>query len=174
MDARGDVLASFRRRHRLRYTLLLIGSVTALSFGVIGVLLAGQLHPFLFSLSLGVIVVMAVTVFFLLHRWRRIRKYLVHATLEMAERDLAGYLDADQAQWHQAAGIRLVSGVVFLGGFFLLLLAKSESRLKFVLPSFFILLVLMSMLRQWLLFLDQVFLQDIIHISRDQASKTPE
>lgn len=171
----GDMaLERLRRRHVLRYRILL-GLCLILSVsGLSGLVFGASLHPFLVSLSAGLTGLMGGGFFFLLRRKKRVGHCLASHRLEDAGHALAGYLDGDEQAWHRTTTYRAILGLGLLAGYFLLLLTGSTHRLTFMLPSFFILLVLLSMFRNWLLFLDRIFLQDVLHAGRDHSSGTPE
>lgn len=166
MTDSGHALNHFRHRHVLRYNILLVICLILHLPGWAALLWIDRLHPFLLSLCLGIGFLMAATIFFLLRRRRQIARCLARPDLADAERVLTAFIEDDHKAWHRTTMARLFAGALLLGGYFLTLVTGMENRLAVMLPSFFILLVLMSLLRNWLIFLDQLFLQDVIHANR--------
>lgn len=162
----GDALNRFRQRHVLRYNILLVICLILHLPGWAALLWLDRLHPFLLSLCLGIGFLMAATVLFLLRRRQQISRCLARPDLAAAEQALASFVEEDHKAWHRTTMARLFTGALLLGGYFLVLVTGTVNRVAVMLPSFFILLVIMSILRNWLIFLDQLFLQDVIHANR--------
>lgn len=162
----GDALNRFRQRHVLRYTIFLVICLILHLPGWAALLWLDRLHPFLLSLCLGIGLLMAATVLFLLRRRRQIAHCLALPNLAEAELALTAFIEDDHKAWHRTTMARMFTGALLLGGYFLVLVTGAVNRAAVMLPSFFILLVVMSILRNWLIFLDQLFLQDVIHANR--------
>jgi len=162
----GHALNRFRHRHVLRYNILLLICLVLHLPGWAALLWIDTLHPFLLSLCLGIGLLMAATIFFLLRRRQQIARCLALPDLNEAEHALTAFVEDDQKTWHRTTVARMFTGALLLGGYFLVLVTGTANRVAVMLPSFFILLVVMSILRNWLIFLDQLFLQDVIHANR--------
>ncbi len=166
MNESGHALNRFRHRHILRYNILLFICLLLHLPGWAALLWMDRLHPFLLSLCLGIGFLMAATLFFLIRRRRQIARCLARPNLTEAEQALTAFVEEDQKAWHRTTMARMLAGAMLLGGYFLVLVTGAVNRAAVMLPSFFILLVVMSILRNWLIFLDQLFLQDVIHANR--------
>jgi len=167
-------LDRLRRRHHLRYKILLLACFFLLLAGSGILFLAERVHPFLASLCLGLGGLMAIGLVFLVQRKKRIASCLATRDLREAGISLEAWLAKDLEAWQRTTMTRMVVGLVLLGGYFLSLLAGAANRAAVMLPSFFMLLVILSIMRNWLIFLDQLFLQDVLHAGQDHSSGTPE
>ena len=162
----GHALNRFRHRHVLRYNIFLAICLILHLPGWAALIWLDRLHPFLLSLCLGIGFLMGGTIVFLLRRRRQIARCLALPDLDEVEHALTSFVDEDHKAWHRTTMARMFTGALLLGGYFLVLVTGAVNRAAVMLPSFFILLVVMSILRNWLIFLDQLFLQDVIHANR--------
>ncbi|MEO5906879.1 MAG: hypothetical protein ABIQ11_09140 [Saprospiraceae bacterium] len=161
------LISTFRKNISFQ-TLLFLLLVTAMILFCIA--FYSRLDQYQHALRM-VIVLMFIVGYIIYQRKRTLFSILNPADPSATESAFESYLNSKREKFRSSSAIRIIMGVIFLIGTILMLIYNPGSSLTISISFAFIIIIIGSMIVNWILMVESMMLQDLKHCQRNHHSE---